>query len=182
MINHLNKTTSVFNVLLLALATLTLLTTCSENTTNNEQAASEIKEINKPVLELYKNLKVENDSTPDFEYIISLFTETAYLGFVKEDSLILKSPKVYFEGMQNGIDSGMIKLLYEWEIKGETEYFGNVAHHISTYGVYFGTKDSIAERGVTSFQLVKLKNQWKIQSMIWKAESNELKIPATYLD
>ena len=104
------------------------------------------------------------------------------MGYVKEDSLILKSPEVYFSGMQGGIDSGIVKLLHEWEIKGETIHFGNVAHHIKTYRVYFGTKDSIAERGVTSFQLVKLNGDWKIQSMIWKAEDENLKIPLRYLD
>ena len=146
---------------------------CSENKTDNKNEPIETIQIKKPILELYQNLKVENEDTPNFEYITSLFTNTANLGFVKEDSLILKSPQEYFSGMQGGIDAGMIKLLHEWEINGETEYFGDVAHHISTYAVYFGTTDSIAERGVTSFQLVKLNNKWKIQSMIWKAETKK---------
>jgi hypothetical protein len=159
-----------------------IICSCAKEKTNITELSEEVNQIREPILELYKNLKVENNSIPNFDYIISLFTATANLGFVKEDSLILKSPKNYFSGMQGGIDGGMIKLIHEWEIKGKTEYFGDIAHHISTYGVYFGTTDAISERGITSFQLVKLKGDWKIQSMIWKAENEDLKIPIKYLE
>ena len=154
---------------------------CSEEKTNSIKLSEEVLQIRQPILELYENLKVEDGKTPNFEFIYSLFTETANLGYVKEDNLILKSPQEYFSGMQGGIDSGIVKLLHEWEINGETAHFGDIAHHRSTYGVYFGTTDSIAERGVTSFQLVKLKGDWKIQSMIWKAENVNLRIPENYL-
>ena len=161
---------------------LLVFVSCSEDKTNSIKTSEEVLEIRKPILDLYENLKVEDEKAPNFEFIYSLFTKTAKLGYVKKDSLILKSPEDYFSVMQGGIDKGIIKLLHEWEIKGKTEYFGNVAHHLSTYGVYFGTTDSIAERGVTSFQLVKVIGDWKIQSMIWKAEDENLKIPSNYLE
>jgi len=160
---------------------LVVFSSCSEHKSSVLKPSEEVLQIRKPVVELYQNLKVEDGKAPNFEFIYSLFTETANLGYVKEDNLILKSPQEYFSGMQGGIDSGIVKLLHEWEINGETAHFGDIAHHRSTYGVYFGTTDSIAERGVTSFQLVKLKGDWKIQSMIWKAENVNLRIPENYL-
>jgi hypothetical protein len=169
-------------IIITTLFLLGVLYGCSEKKVRNTKTTDEVSQIRKPILNLYQSLKVENGITPDFEYVFSLFTKTGRLGYVKEDSLILKSPEAYFSGMQAGIATGAIKLLHEWEIKGKTEYFGNIAHHISTYGVYFGTTDSIAERGVTSFQLVNIKGDWKIQSMIWKAESENLRIPLNYLE
>lgn len=167
---------------LLTLVFLTIIFACSENKTDSINISDEVSQIRKPILELYQNLKVENEITPNFNHVFSLFTKSSELGYVKEDSLILKTPEEYFSGIQGGIDAGIIKLLHEWEIKGETEYFGNIAHHLSTYGVYFGTTDSIAERGITSFQLVKVKGDWKIQSMIWKAENDSLRIQSRYLE
>jgi len=161
---------------------MVILYACSKNKAKHIKKPDEVSQIRKPILDLYQNLKVENGNNPNFEYIFSLFTKTGKLGYVKQDSLVLKSPEAYFSGMQGGIENGSIKLLHEWEIKGITEHFGNIAHHISTYGVYFGTTDSIAERGVTSFQLVKIKGDWKIQSMIWKAENENLRIPLNYLE
>lgn len=180
----------LFKSTCLSLRSLTMLTfvfllisvSCSDNKTYSLKTSEQVLEIRKPIHELYKSLKVEDEKTPNFEFIYSLFTKTAKLGYVKDDSLILKSPNEYFSGMKGAIDKGIIKLLHEWEIKGKTEYFGNVAHHLSTYGVYFGTTDSIAERGVTSFQLIRIKEAWKIQSMIWKAEDESSKIPSNYLE
>jgi hypothetical protein len=42
--------------------------------------------------------------------------------------------------------------------------------------------DSIAERGVNSFQLVKTPQGWKVSSIIWDVESPRLKIPDYYLN
>jgi hypothetical protein len=182
MIKFFRKNCRHYQIILPTLFLIGILYACSENKAKNIKTPDEVLQIRKPILDLYQNLKVENENTPNFEYIFSLFTKTGKLGYVKEDSLVLKSPEEYFRGIQGGIDTGSIKLLHEWEIKGKTEHFGNIAHHISTYGVYFGTTDSIAERGVTSFQLVKIKGDWKIQSMIWKTENENLRIPLNYIE
>ena len=84
---------------------LVVFSSCSEEKTNSIKLSEEVLQIRQPILELYENLKVEDGKTPNFEFIYSLFTETANLGYVKEDSLILKSPEVYFSGTQGGIDS-----------------------------------------------------------------------------
>ena len=73
---------------------LVVFSSCSEEKTNSIKLSEEVLQIRQPILELYENLKVEDGKTPNFEFIYSLFTETANLGYVKEDSLILKSPEV----------------------------------------------------------------------------------------
>jgi hypothetical protein len=41
--------------------------------------------------------------------------------------------------------------------------------------------DSVTERGVNSFQLIKTAKGWKVSSIIWDVETAKLKIPDYYL-
>ena len=79
------------------------------------------------------------------------------------------------------IESYKVISFYEEEIKGTTEQFGKIAHRISTYKTYVNTMDSVVERGVNSFQLIKTTQGWKVSSIIWDVERQQLKIPYYYL-
>ncbi len=165
---------------------ISLLTACNTSqklnttATTPEPISQEEKAINNVVNKVYSSFKVDSKEQPDFEYIKTLFTPNGTLGFVRNDTLVSYSIDEYLSNMKTGFTKNKISLLKEWEIKGETEYFGNIAHRISTYGVYVNTTDKIAERGIISFQLVKTNGKWLVLSMIWNAENPKLKIPAKY--
>ncbi len=128
----------------------------------------------------YAGFSVENGKLPDFIQLKSYFMPEARLGFVKNDTLILRPIDEYLAGMKAGLEAGNITRLKEWEIKGRTEHFGDIAHRISTYGVYVNTTDSLAERGIISYQLVKTNGEWRVLSMIWDSETPTLQLPAKY--
>jgi hypothetical protein len=108
------------------------------------------------------------------------FTETAVLGSVKEGEPVLRSIGEYVEIRKNMKERGRPTSLVEWELNGKTDVFGNVAHRVSVYTVQLNGQEEPAERGVMFFQLVKSKGQWKIQSLLWQAETDELKIPTEF--
>ncbi|WP_223033398.1 hypothetical protein [Hanstruepera marina] len=159
---------------------------CEKKTKNEEinlEATDSDKiEILNTINNVYGNIKVDSVNKPNFRIIKDQFVESARLGYFAKDSLILKSPVVYFDGMKNMLSNNSIDYLREWEIKGETKFFGDIAQHTSLYGVHFNTTDSLAEKGIINFQLVKINNNWKILSMIWQSEKKDLIVPDNYFD
>lgn len=159
---------------------------CNDNTKNK----NEIQKINNhdqaeiliTVNKVYDNIVVESNKQPDFQIIKEQFVSNARLGYIKNDSLILKHPDDYFDNMKIMLSENNVDYLKEWEIQGETKIFGNIAQHTSLYGVHFNTTDSLAEKGIINFQLVKINNEWKILSMIWESQKPSLSIPDNYFD
>lgn len=72
--------------------------------------------------------------------------------------------------------------LWEREIWGRTDHFGNVAHRFSSYESRVGseTADPVV-RGVNSFQLVRSGDRWWIASIVWDVEDPDQPIPEEYL-
>jgi len=70
---------------------------------------------------------------------------------------------------------------YENEIASKTEAFGTITHIFSTYESHRAIGDKPFARGINSFQLVKVGNQWKVMTILWDAERPGNPIPEKYL-
>lgn len=71
---------------------------------------------------------------------------------------------------------------HEKEIHQVTETYGTIAHVFSTYeGRRDDRPDAPPIRGINSFQLVKVKGEWKVMTILWHQESETTPIPAKYL-
>lgn len=68
------------------------------------------------------------------------------------------------------MNAGDIRSLEEWEVGGETEFFGDIAHRMSSYAVRVDGAEELAERGMMSFQLMRIQDEWKVHSLTWQAE------------
>ncbi|NVJ85635.1 MAG: hypothetical protein HWE15_04975 [Algoriphagus sp.] len=141
---------------------------------NVNQEKLEIKAL---IDSLYAGFRVEGDLVPDFQKIRTYFSPEAKMGSVVDGDLRLSSPDDYLTGMEKMVKEDPPKLLKELELSGKTQVFGHLAQHISSYGVYFNTTDSFAEKGVIAYQLVKLDGKWKVLSMIWDKETETRPIP-----
>lgn len=149
-----------------------------ESKINNSDETEILNTINN----VFNNIVIESNKKPDFNKIKEQFDERARLGYIRKDSLILKSPKEYFDNMEGMLSKNKPKYLKEWEIQGKTKFFGNIAQRTSLYGVHLNTTDSLAEKGIINFQLIKVNNHWKILLMIWESEKNHLLVPENYFD
>ena len=71
---------------------------------------------------------------------------------------------------------------FEKEVARRVERFGHVAHVFSTYEARHDASDAAPFlRGVNSIQLVNDGKRWWILTVLWEAESDELKLPERYL-
>lgn len=126
---------------------------------------------------VYAGFTVKDGNLPDFQKIKSYFVDGAQMGSVRNGNPRIQSHEAYFNRMEEGLKSGGPSFLKEWEISGQTQLFGNVAQRISAYGVYVNSTETLAEKGVICFQLVKKEGVWKIQGMIWDVENETQKVP-----
>jgi len=168
---------------------LSVLAIISCNTANNktEQAETNIihspedSAIKKAVADAYACISFKQGEQLNFEHIKDCFIPRAQLINFRSDSMDILSIGQFVEMYKGLITSNAVSSFYEEEIKGTTEQFGRIAQRISSYKTYINTMDSVAERGVNSFQLVKTAQGWKVSTIIWDVETEKLKIPDYYL-
>ena len=65
----------------------------------------------------------------------------------------------------------------EWELRGRTEVFGDIAHHFGSYAKA-GVQDGIpfAARGMKTLQLVRTSAGWRISAVAWDDERDGVEI------
>lgn len=137
--------------------------------------------ITQAVKNAYAAISYNNDKVPSTAHIDSAFIPEAQLINFRAGIADVTSLQQFDKLYTDFVTKAKIKLFYEEEIFGRTEQFGKIAHRISTYTTYFNTRDSVAERGVNSFQLIKTPKGWKVSSIIWDVEKPDLKVPDYYL-
>jgi len=137
--------------------------------------------ITKAVHDAYRAISFKEGEKPRLAEIKNYFIPEAQLINFRTDTAQVTNITQFVDLYKQFLESNKVHLFYEEEIFGRTEQFGKVAHRISTYTTYLNTRDSIAERGVNSFQLIKTKDGWKVSSIIWDVEKPDLKVPQYYL-
>lgn len=152
--------------------------------TYNEQVPSphdaEEEAINQAVRDAYAVISYAEGETPDYEAVRNTFTPNATFLNFRPGTLQSYLIDDFVTGLEGMVNNGQITMFYEEEVTGKTEYFGKIAHRISTYVTYLNTRDTVFERGVNSFQLVKIDGEWIINSVIWDVERPTQPIPAKY--
>lgn len=168
---------------------LCLLSIISCNTANKEPAskrdntshAADADAIKKAVDDAYRCIGFNEGQSLNYAHIKDYFMPQAQLIDFRNDTLEVLTIDQFVDMYKAFITANQIHSFYEEEIKGTTEQFGRIAQRISTYKTYMDTRDSVAQRGVNSFQLIKTPGGWKVSSIIWDVESEKQKIPDHYL-
>jgi hypothetical protein len=144
--------------------------------------APEEEAIKKAIDNAYNCISFKKGEKVNYDDVKNYFMPQAQMFNFRNDTLEMFTISQFVDLFRDFIESNGITSFYEEEIQGTTDQFGRVAQRISTYKTYINTMDSIAERGVNSFQLVKTPQGWKVSSIIWDVESSRLKIPDYYLN
>jgi hypothetical protein len=72
-------------------------------------------------------------------------------------------------------------IFYERQVKVSSEVYGHLAHLWSTYETRPTPDGKFDVRGINSIQAVNDGTRWKIQEVLWEAETPSEQIPARYL-
>ena len=137
--------------------------------------------IKKAVDNAYKCISFKQGEKLNYSEIKNYFMPQAQFFNFRNDTLEFLTLDQFSNAFEGFIKENNINSFYEEEITGTTDQFGRIAQRMSTYKTYVNTMDSVAERGVNSFQLIKTPQGWKVSSIIWDVESPKLKIPEYYL-
>ncbi|MBD1366701.1 hypothetical protein IDJ77_23015 [Mucilaginibacter sp. ZT4R22] len=176
------------NLLLIAALTLAI-SACQtaekkaadSSTSPSAYTVPEDSAITKAVHDAYAAISFKKGEKPRLDEIGNYFIPQAQLINFRTDTADVSTLPQFINLYKQFVSSAHIDEFYEEEAFGKTEQFGRVAHRISTYNTYLNTRDSIAERGVNSFQLIKTPKGWKVSSIIWDVEKKSLPVPDYYL-
>lgn len=143
---------------------------------------TDLKLINDLTLELYNSICFEIGSVPPVENLKDILLPSAKMIRNSEESPDIMTVDDFIISYKERIADGTIKSFYEGELNNITEIFGKIAHRFSTYETKFDlTVDKPFAIGINSIQYVKIDNYWKISSIVWNNQSNDLRIPPNYL-
>jgi hypothetical protein len=129
----------------------------------------------------YACISFKAGGRPAYDSIRDYFIPQAQLINFRGDTAQVTSIDQFVNFYRQFIEGNHIGMFAEEEISGRTEQFGKIAHRISSYKTYLNSMDSLPERGVNSFQLIKTPAGWKVSSIIWDVERPTQPIPAYYL-
>jgi len=170
--------------LLICLACALAISSCQTKVTLHASETYQVPDdsaITKAVHDAYTAISFKKGEKPRFSEIKNYFTPQAQLINFRTDTAQVTNINQFIDLYRQFVEGNHIGLFYEEELFGRTEQFGRVAHRISTYKTYLNRMDTIEERGVNSFQLIKTPYGWKVSSIIWDVEKPSLKVPEYYL-
>ena len=138
--------------------------------------------LNDLTAKLYNCICFEIDEQPPVNDLNDLFIPTARMIRNNDDTPEIMSVSEFIDSYQERIADGTIKSFYEGELKHITEIFGKIAHRFSTYEAKFDlTEDEPFAIGINSIQFINIDDKWKISSIIWNNQTDDLIIPDRYI-
>jgi hypothetical protein len=171
------------------LISLLLFSECNQESRENNGNRPEVRDykvpddsaITKAVQDAYSCISFKKGTTIDYDAIKNFFIPQARLINFRSDTAQDVDINQFIDLYKQFVLANNIQSFYEEELYGRTEQFGNIAERISSYSTYINTMDSVTERGVNSFQLIKTRGGWRVSSIIWDVEKPSLPIPQYYL-
>lgn len=144
--------------------------------------AADVESIDSIVAALYGVISGPEGEPRDWTRFRSLFVEDARLipsGRARGVAYIQAlTPEEYIERAGPSLEQGF----FEREIARTTERFGDIAHVFSTYESRRQETDAEPfDRGINSIQLFRGDDGWRIVTIFWTAETEDMPIPEEYL-
>ncbi len=137
--------------------------------------------IQKAVADAYRTISFKEGEVLNYDSIRAHFIPKAQFIHFVNDSMQILSLDEFVNGYKQFIESAHVKSFTDEEITGRTDQYGRIAERISTYRSYMNNMDTVAERGVNSFQLINTPGGWRVSSIIWDIERPGQPIPGYYL-
>ncbi len=141
-----------------------------------------ILEIDKLTRDFYECICFNAEHYPKYDHLQELFYADGKLINGNLDQPLEFTVQSYIQAIMHQIEDGNAVFYSQQEISDVTEVFGKTAQRISVYEYSSDAASSDPwKRGVNYIQYIFINGSWKIVSMLWNDEMDELEIPQAYL-
>jgi len=139
-------------------------------------------EIDKLTQQFYECICFNPEHYPKYDELQELFYGDGKLingNFYQPLEFTVQS---YIQALMHQINDGNATFYSQQEISDVTEVFGKMAQRTSVYEYSYTVETTQPwKRGVNYIQYIFVGGKWKIVSMLWNDEKEELMIPDSYL-
>ncbi len=142
----------------------------------------DLKLINILTNELYNGICFDIGNMPPVYKLTEFFIPSANMIRNDADTPEIMMVTDFIKSYSERIAKGEIQSFSEVELKHITEIFGKIAHRFSTYKTkYILNNSEYNSIGINSIQYIKIGEDWKISSIVWNNQTNDLRISDKYL-
>ena len=136
--------------------------------------SDDLAQIDRMITDVYAVISGPAGQKRDFVKMRAMFAPDALLRVITPEGLRGGTLDRYIEKSGPVLEK---EGFYEKELGRKVELYGDLAHAWSSYEGRTAS-GSFHERGINSFQLVKIGGQWKVASILWQEESKSGPLPA----
>ncbi len=144
--------------------------------------ASEDAEIRQAVHNAYAALTYRHGVNFNIDSAKLPFTgQATFTHFDDNDSAVVENLDQFLGGFKRLMISNGIESFDAESVHTKTNEFGRIASNFGSYKLYVNTKDTVAERGIISLQLLKTKEGWRVSNWVWHKQGNGVMLSPEYL-
>lgn len=135
-------------------------------------------DVNVRVAQMYRVLSFYgNNEKPIWNELRNCFTPSATIINNTFGEPIRMSVDRFISLFRSQIQKNDFPPFYMRELNYKVEQFGNIAQRYGGFETCYYDKNMENKKGMASIQLLLIKGDWKINSMIWQEETDKFKFP-----
>ena len=140
-----------------------------------------MKDIDQLIEQLYETISFRKEEMPQLEKLKDLFIPEGRLINNSKEVPEIYTVETFILSFRKQMEDGKVPSFEEKEISAHTDIFGTIAQRFSTYEARMDPKaEEPFAIGINSIQMIQVDGQWRISCMVWKQETEELKVPKDY--
>jgi hypothetical protein len=129
----------------------------------------------------YESVCYSAEHFPNVDQLQELFYGSGQLINNNLEPPVHFTVQTFAHAIMGQIEKGNTEYFVQQEISDQTEIFGNMAQRISVFEYSFVKDTPNWKRGVSFLQYICIDNEWRIISIIWTFEKDDLTIPEKYM-
>ncbi len=154
------------------------------NLKDNEEIMPPTDDVNVRVAQMYRVLSFYGNNgseKPIWKELRNCFTVSATMANNTLGEPVRLSVDRFISLFRSQMQQSDFPPFYVRELNYKVEQFGNIAQRFGGFEICYYDSNIENKKGMASIELLLIRGDWKINSMIWQEETEDFKLPMRFI-